>query len=41
MHGCPNVQLDTGEGKLIAVLDTGADITLMPAGSFEDLLEWG
>jgi len=30
LYGCPHVQLDIGEEKLIAVLDKGAEISLMP-----------
>jgi len=28
LYGCPHVQLDIGEEKLIAVLDTGAEISI-------------
>jgi hypothetical protein len=38
LYGCPHVQLDIGEEKLIAVLDTGAEIFMMPERIFEDLL---
>jgi len=41
LYGCPRFQLDKGEGKLIAVLDTGAEISLMSEGNFEDLLSEG
>jgi hypothetical protein len=33
----PHVQLDIGEEKLIAVLDTGTEISLTPEGIFERL----
>jgi len=38
LYGCPHVQRDIGEEKLIAVFDTGAKISLMPEKIFEDLL---
>jgi len=38
LYGCPHVQLDIGEERLIAVLDTGAEISLMPERIFKDLL---
>ena len=41
LYGCPHVQLDIGEERLIAVLDTGAEISLMPERIFEDLLAKG
>jgi hypothetical protein len=41
LYGCTHVQLDIGEEKLMAVLDTGADISLMPERIFEDLLAKG
>jgi hypothetical protein len=41
LYGCPRFQLDTGEGKLITVLNTGAEISLMPEGKFEDLFSEG
>jgi len=41
LYGCPHVQLDIGEEKLIAVLDKGAEISLMPEIIFEDLLAKG
>jgi hypothetical protein len=39
LYGCSHVQLDIGEEKLIAVLDTGAEISLMPERIFEDVSE--
>jgi hypothetical protein len=41
LYGCPHVQLEIGEEKSIAVLDTGAKISLMPERIFEDLLAKG
>jgi hypothetical protein len=41
LYGCPHVQLDIGEEKLIAVLDTGAEIYLILERIFEDLLAKG
>ena len=41
LYGCPYVQLDISDEKLIAVLDTGAEIPLMPERVFEDLLAKG
>lgn len=41
LYGCPQVQLDIDEGRLTAVLDTGAEISLMPERIFEDLLAKG
>jgi hypothetical protein len=41
LYGCPHVQLDIGEERLIAVLDKGADISLIPEEIFEDLLAKG
>ena len=41
MYGFPHVQLDIDEERLIAVLDTGAEISLMPERIFEDLLAKG
>jgi predicted aspartyl protease len=38
LYGCPHVQLDIGKEKLIAVLDTRAEISLMPEKIFESLL---
>jgi phosphorylcholine metabolism protein LicD len=38
MYGCTHVQLGIGDVKLIAVLDTEAEISLMPESIFEDLL---
>jgi predicted aspartyl protease len=40
-YGCPHVQLDVGEERLIAILDTGAEISLVPERIFEDLLAKG
>ena len=34
LYGCLHVQLDIGEERLIAVLDTGAEISLMPGKNF-------
>jgi predicted aspartyl protease len=41
LYGCPHVQLDIGEEKLIVILDTGAEISLMPERIFENLLAKG
>jgi predicted aspartyl protease len=41
LYGCPHVQLDIGEERIIAVLDKGAEISLMPKRIFEDLLAKG
>ena len=41
LYGCPRVQLDIGEGKLVAVLNTIAEISRMVEGNFEDLLSEG
>jgi len=38
LYGCPYVQLDIGEGKLIAVLDRGVEICLMLGGIVVDLI---
>ena len=40
LYGCPHVQLDVREEKLMAVLDTGTAI-LMPEGIFYNLLAKG
>jgi hypothetical protein len=37
LYGCPHAQLDVGEERLIAVLDTGTEISLMPDRIFEDV----
>jgi predicted aspartyl protease len=37
LYGCRHVQLDIGEEKLIAVLDTGANISVLPERIFEGL----
>jgi hypothetical protein len=41
LYGCPYVQLDIGEERLIAVLDTGTQISLMPEKNLEDMLAKG
>jgi hypothetical protein len=41
LYGCPHVQLDICGEKLIALLDTGAEIFLMPEKIFKDLLAKG
>jgi hypothetical protein len=41
LYGCSHVQLDIGEKKLTAVLDTGAKISWMPERVFENLLAMG
>jgi hypothetical protein len=41
LYGCPHVQLEIGEERLIAVSDTGVEISLMPERIFEDLLVKG
>ena len=41
MYGCLHVQLDVGEAKLVAVLGTGEEISLLPERIFEDLLAKG
>jgi hypothetical protein len=33
LYGCPHIQMDIGEEKLIAVLGMGAEISLMPVES--------
>jgi len=40
-YGCPHVQLGIGEGRLIAVLGTGGESSLMRERIFEDLLAKG
>jgi hypothetical protein len=41
LYGCPHIQMDIGEEKLTAALDTGAEISLMSERIFEDLLAKG
>jgi hypothetical protein len=41
LYGCLHVQLDIGEAKLVAVLDMGAEISVLLERIFEDLLAKG
>jgi len=41
LYGCPHVELDIGGEKLMAILDTRAQISLMPERIFEELLTIG
>jgi hypothetical protein len=38
LYGCPPVQLDIGGETLMAVIETGAEISLMPENIFDILL---
>jgi hypothetical protein len=41
LYGCPHVHLDIGKAKLLAVLDMGAEISVLLERIFEDLLAKG
>jgi hypothetical protein len=41
LYGCPHVKLQIGDKEVIAVLDSGADISILSEALFEYLTESG